>query len=94
MAKVSKNISKIVPVLLTFAKGVRKGSTKSNAISKSKIKNKIATRKNRKEKGRRADLIGSNPHSYGETFFKSGLKVGKVRPAANKRIVNLNAVIT
>ena len=33
------------------------------AISKSKIRKRIATRKNRKEKGRRADFIGSNPHS-------------------------------
>lgn len=35
----------------------------SSAISKSNIKNSMATRKNRKEKGRRADFIGSKPHS-------------------------------
>jgi len=39
------------------------GRIKSRAISKSNIRNKMATRKNRKEKGRREDLIGSNPHS-------------------------------
>ena len=33
------------------------------AISKSKIKNNIAMRKNRKENGSRAEFIGSNPHS-------------------------------
>lgn len=31
----------------------------------------IANRKNRIEKGKRADLIGSNPHSKGEFFSRS-----------------------
>ena len=31
----------------------------------------IAKRKNRNEKGRRADLIGSKPHSKGEFFSRS-----------------------
>lgn len=35
----------------------------NSAISKSNIKNSMATKKNRKENGRRADFIGSNPHS-------------------------------
>lgn len=39
------------------------GSGNNKAISKSNRRNKIATRKNRKEKGIRADLRGSNPHS-------------------------------
>lgn len=39
------------------------GKARRRAISKSKIKNSIAIKKNRKEKGRRGDLIGSNPHS-------------------------------
>lgn len=33
------------------------------AISKSKIKNRMAIKKKRNEKGRRADFIGSKPHS-------------------------------
>lgn len=37
------------------------GSNK--VISTSKIKKITAIRKNRSEKGRRADLLGSNPHS-------------------------------
>lgn len=41
------------------------GSGSSSAISKSKSRNVIATRKNFMEKGRRADPIGSKPHSYG-----------------------------
>lgn len=39
------------------------GATSSKAISKSKMRNKIATKKNRKEKGSRGELMGSNPHS-------------------------------
>ena len=39
------------------------GSGRSRAISKSNKRNVIATRKNFIEKGRRADPIGSNPHS-------------------------------
>ena len=31
----------------------------------------MANRKNRSEKGKRADLIGSNPHSNGEFFSRS-----------------------
>lgn len=42
-----------------------------NAISTSKIKKIIAIKKNRKEKGKRAEFIGSNPHSKGEDFSRS-----------------------
>jgi len=41
------------------------------AISTSKIKKIIAIKKNRREKGRREDLFGSNPHSNGELFSRS-----------------------
>lgn len=44
------------------------GRGSSNAISRSNSKNVMATRKNFMEKGRRADPIGSNPHSYGLDF--------------------------
>ena len=40
-------------------------------ISTSKIKKITAIRKNRKENGRRADPLGSNPHSNGEFFSRS-----------------------
>jgi len=40
-------------------------------ISTSKIKNIIAIKKNRIEKGIRADLLGSNPHSNGVNFSRS-----------------------
>ena len=44
------------------------GSGRRSAISRSKRRNVMATRKNFMEKGRRADPIGSNPHSYGLVF--------------------------
>lgn len=44
------------------------GRGRRRAISKSNSRNVIATRKNFIEKGRRADPIGSNPHSYGLAF--------------------------
>ena len=44
---------------------------KSKTISTSKIRKIIARRKKRKEKGSRADLIGSKPHSKGEFFSRS-----------------------
>lgn len=39
-------------------------------ISTSKIKNKIVTRKKRREKGIRALFRGSNPHSNGVSFSR------------------------
>lgn len=43
----------------------------SKAISTSKIKKITAIKKNRKEKGSREELLGSNPHSKGELFSRS-----------------------
>lgn len=40
-------------------------------ISTSKIKKITASKKNRKENGRRAEPIGSKPHSKGELFSRS-----------------------
>lgn len=39
------------------------GSGRSRAISRSNSRNVMATKKNFIEKGRRADPMGSNPHS-------------------------------
>lgn len=44
---------------------------KIKAISTSKIKKIIVIRKNRIEKGRREEFIGSNPHSKGDVFSRS-----------------------
>jgi hypothetical protein len=41
----------------------------------------MANKKNRKEKGNRADLIGSNPHSKGEFFSRSLIaRFDKIQP--------------
>lgn len=40
-------------------------------ISMSKTKNRTARRKNRIEKGNRAEALGSNPHSKGDDFSRS-----------------------
>jgi hypothetical protein len=44
---------------------------KSKTISTSKIRKITAKRKNRREKGKRAVPIGSNPHSNGDLFSRS-----------------------
>lgn len=44
---------------------------KIKAISTSKIKKIIVIKKNRREKGKREDDLGSNPHSKGELFSRS-----------------------
>lgn len=44
---------------------------RSRVISTSKIKKMTAMRKNRREKGIRADPLGSKPHSKGEFFSRS-----------------------
>lgn len=44
------------------------GSGNNSAISRSNNKKVIATKKNFIEKGRRAEPMGSNPHSYGLDF--------------------------
>ena len=63
--KVRININ-IVAAIIRFLGLVIKtapGRGNRSAISRSNNKNNIATRKNRKEKGRRAEFKGSNPHS-------------------------------
>lgn len=46
-------------------------SGKRRVISTSKIKKITAIKKKRKENGRRAEPLGSNPHSNGEFFSRS-----------------------
>ena len=48
-----------------------KGTGSKRTISISKIRKITARRKNRSEKGIRADLLGSKPHSNGEFFSRS-----------------------
>lgn len=49
-----------------------KGS--NSAISTSKMRKITAIKKNRKEKGSREDLLGSNPHSKGDLFSRSTIE--------------------
>ena len=58
----------IVIIMLSCSVWDAHGSGKSRAISRSNNRNVIATRKNFMEKGRRADPMGSKPHSYGLAF--------------------------
>jgi hypothetical protein len=44
---------------------------KIKAISTSKIKKIIVIKKNRIEKGKRDEFMGSNPHSKGDVFSRS-----------------------
>lgn len=44
------------------------GRGRRSAISRSKRRKRIAIKKKRREKGRRADPRGSKPHSYGDSF--------------------------
>lgn len=52
------------------------GKGRRRAISRSKRRNVIATRKNFIENGRRADPMGSNPHSYGLVFSEYAFSWG------------------
>lgn len=52
---------------------VAHGRGSRRAISRSNSRNRMATRKNRIEKGSRAEPSGSNPHSYGDSFSESGV---------------------
>lgn len=63
MANREIRASAMVRVVVRLIDWDAQGRGRSNAISRSNNKNVMATRKNFMEKGRRADSIGSNPHS-------------------------------
>lgn len=68
MASREMSVSDIMIMVFRLFVWEAHGSGRSRAISRSNNRNVIATRKNFIEKGRRADPIGSNPHSYGLAF--------------------------
>lgn len=68
------------------------GRGSNRAISRSNKRNRIATKKNRNEKGRRAFPKGSKPHSYGDSFSLSGFKSGS-QNAIVAKIREIRAVI-
>lgn len=51
-----------------------RGSGISSTISMSKTRKITANRKNRSEKGKRAEFFGSNPHSNGDFFSRSSVE--------------------
>lgn len=73
------------------------GMGNSRAISTSKIMKITAIRKNRDEKGSRAEFFGSNPHSNGDLFSRSSLfffEISVVRAImAVDRIIVIIAVV-
>lgn len=68
MASREMSVSDVMIMVFRLFVWEAHGSGRSRAISRSNNRNVIATRKNFIEKGRRADPIGSNPHSYGLAF--------------------------
>lgn len=71
---------------------VAHGDGRRRAISRSNRRNRMATRKKRIEYGSRAEPRGSNPHSYGDSFSVSGLKVGSQKLTAAKIIDKVSAI--
>lgn len=74
------------------------GIGSSSAISTSKIMKITAIKKNRDEKGNRAEFLGSNPHSNGDLFSRSSLiffeiRVARIIMADDSRMVNVAIVI-
>lgn len=69
------------------------GSGRRSAISRSKSRNRIATRKNRMEKGSRAEPRGSNPHSYGDSFSESGFICGSQKDTIIKIQDRIDVII-
>lgn len=61
-------IKAVVIIVGMFVVWIAQGRGSSKAISRSNSRKVMATRKNFIEKGRRAELVGSNPHSYGFAF--------------------------
>ena len=61
----------MVSIVFRFFVCEAQGSGKRSAISRSKRRIVMATRKNFMEKGRQADPMGSNPQSHGLVFSEN-----------------------
>lgn len=68
------------------------GSGRSSAISRSNSRNVMAIRKNFIEKGRRADPMGSNPHSYGLVFSEYAFNWGSQNAIVTSSVANVRLV--
>lgn len=89
--------SKTAVAQVNVSKGERswspQGRGRSRAISRSNRRNKIATKKNRRENGRRADPSGSNPHSYGDNFSWSGVIMGSQKETIARIVESAMAMV-
>lgn len=61
-------------------------------ISTSKIRKIIVIIKNRREKGKREEFLGSNPHSKGEFFSRSINDFFEIKEAKNIIIIEINKI--
>ena len=75
----------MVSIVFRFAVCEAHGSGRRSAISRSNKRNVMATRKNFIEKGRRADPMGSNPHSYGLVFSEYAFSWGSQNAISTSR---------
>ena len=71
MIKISKNTDLIIIHDLILDVIMVIGIGNSSAISTSNTMKITAIKKNRDEKGSRAEFFGSNPHSNGDLFSRS-----------------------
>jgi len=69
--RIIKKNTIIIEITETFRENKLATAGRMRVSSTSKIRKITAIRKNCTEKGNRADLIGSNPHSKGEGFSRS-----------------------
>ena len=67
-------------------------SGRRSAISRSKRGNVMATRKNFMEKGRWADPMGSNPHSYGLAFSEYTFSWGSQNVIVTSSVASIRLV--
>jgi len=79
MIRISRNTDLIIIHDLMFDVIMVIGIGSSSAISTSKIMKITAIKKNRDEKGSRAEFFGSNPHSNGDLFSRSSLIFFEIR---------------
>ena len=68
------------------------GSGRRSAISRSNRRNVMATRKNFMENRRRADPIGSNPHSYGLVFSEYAFSWGSQNAMITSSVASVRLV--
>ena len=87
------SVSSVIELLSVIGVGIKR------AISISKTRKITANRKNRKENGNRAFLLGSKPHSKGDLFSRSTvdraeiiIEINKTASGTTRAIVSINNI--